>query len=114
MSSAAIEGGGTYHFKEGQCHWSPLWLGGSLPACSGVLIVLMCSVGGEGSGWDGCQGRGAVGDSPLPYSEVVPSYQTGVFKIHPFRELQQTGEEIYSKPLQMCGTVWKLKVYPVR
>ena len=27
--------------------------------------------------------------------------------------LKQKGEEVYSKPLHMCGTIWKLKVYPV-
>ena len=47
------------------------------------------------------------------YSEMVPSYSTGVFKIHPYTCLKQQGDEVYSKPLHVCGTVWKLKVYPV-
>ena len=44
---------------------------------------------------------------------MVPNYHTGVFKIQPYMYLKQKGEEIYSKPLHMCGTVWKLKVYAV-
>ena len=49
----------------------------------------------------------------LPHSEMIPSYSTIVFKINPYMHLKQKGEELYSKPLYMCGTVWKLKVYPV-
>ena len=44
---------------------------------------------------------------------MVPSYSTGIFKIHPYMHLKRQGEEVYSKPLHMCGTVWKLKIYPV-
>ena len=50
---------------------------------------------------------------PFPCSEVTPTYDTGIFKIHPFRELQRRGEELYSKPLKVHGLTWRLKVYPV-
>lgn len=70
-----------------------------------------------------------------PTSEIVPSYDSAVYKIHPFRsvaiflaymglippislpakcrDLQSEGEAIYSKPLNVYGMRWRLKVYPV-
>jgi hypothetical protein len=54
---------------------------------------------------------------PMPsigefYNEVVPSYTTGVFKVTPYSQLRDQRDEVYSKPLHMYGTVWRLKIYP--
>ncbi len=49
----------------------------------------------------------------LTYSEVIPQYDSAFFKISSFCEKQRKGEEVYSKPLQVQGLVWRLKVYPV-
>ena len=46
-------------------------------------------------------------------SEVVPEYDTSVFKIASFREKQRRGDEVYSDPMEVQGLVWRLKVYPV-
>ncbi len=51
--------------------------------------------------------------NPMCSSEVVPEYDSAIFKITSFRELQQKGEEVYSEPLELQGLVWRLKVYPV-
>ena len=45
---------------------------------------------------------------------MVPQYDSALFKIHPFKELQAKGEEIYSPPLRVGGLTWRLKIYPVR
>lgn len=47
------------------------------------------------------------------YSEVIPEYNSAIFKINSFRELQRKGEEVYSDPMEVQGMVWRLKVYPV-
>jgi len=44
-------------------------------------------------------------------NEVVPPYDSAIFKIHPFRKLQRERAELYSKPLVACGLKWSLKVY---
>ena len=46
-------------------------------------------------------------------SEVVPEYDSAMFKMTSFRELQRKGQEVYSDPLEVQGLVWRLKVYPV-
>ena len=43
----------------------------------------------------------------------MPTYTSGVFEVHPFKELQRRGEEIYSENLVVDGLTWRLKVYPV-
>lgn len=45
-------------------------------------------------------------------SEVVPTYDSAVFEITNFSELQSTVEVIYSAPLHANGLTWRLKVYP--
>lgn len=48
-----------------------------------------------------------------PDSEIVPEYDSAIFKISSFHEKQRKGEEVYSDPLEVQGLVWRLKVYPV-
>lgn len=45
-------------------------------------------------------------------SEIVPTYDTGVFLMKSFTKLQQKGDAIYSCPLHVNGLCWRLKVYP--
>lgn len=45
-------------------------------------------------------------------NEVMPEYNSALFKINPFKELKHRGEEIFSKPLKVWGLTWRLKVYP--
>lgn len=52
---------------------------------------------------------------PVPadfVSEIVPTYDTGVFLMKNFTKLQQKGDAIYSQPLYLNGLCWRLKVYP--
>lgn len=53
--------------------------------------------------------------TPVPadfVSEIVPTYDTGVFLMKNFTKLQQKGDAIYSCPLHVNGLCWRLKVYP--
>lgn len=46
------------------------------------------------------------------YSEVIPSYDSGVFILKNFSQIQQTTEVVYSDALHINGLMWRLKVYP--
>lgn len=53
--------------------------------------------------------------TPVPadfVSEIVPTYDTGVFLMKSFTKLQQKGDAIYSPPLHVNGLCWRLKIYP--
>lgn len=53
--------------------------------------------------------------TPVPadfVSEIVPTYDTGLFLMKNFTKLQQKGDAIYSPPLHVNGLCWRLKVYP--
>lgn len=53
--------------------------------------------------------------TPVPadfVSEIVPTYETGVFLMKNFTKLQQKGDAIYSPPLHINGLCWRLKIYP--
>lgn len=53
--------------------------------------------------------------TPVPadfVSEIVPTYDTGVFLMKNFTKLQLKGDAIYSNPMIQNGMTWRLKVYP--
>jgi len=45
-------------------------------------------------------------------SEIVPSYESGVFILENFTQKQYQADPVYSSPLQVNGLCWRLKVYP--
>lgn len=45
-------------------------------------------------------------------SEIVPTYDTGIFFMENFTNLQQKGIPVYSNPMHVNGLCWRLKVYP--
>ena len=46
-------------------------------------------------------------------SEIVPTFDSSVFQIERFSQLRHKGDPVYSRPLNVNGLSWRLKVYPV-
>eukprot|EP00111_Clytia_hemisphaerica_P006163 TCONS_00017835-protein len=45
-------------------------------------------------------------------SEIVPAFDSSVFQIERFSQLRHKGDPVYSRPLNVNGLSWRLKVYP--
>nr|CAB3267241.1 ZF(Bbox/RING)-2 zinc finger protein [Phallusia mammillata] len=45
-------------------------------------------------------------------SELVPPYDSTTFTLTRFSQLQQSADPVYSKPLNVSGLSWRLKIYP--
>nr|NP_001071893.1 zinc finger protein [Ciona intestinalis]BAE93271.1 zinc finger protein [Ciona intestinalis] len=45
-------------------------------------------------------------------SELVPTYDLETFTLTRFSQLQQSADPVYSKPLNVTGLSWRLKIYP--
>lgn len=49
----------------------------------------------------------------LFHSEIVPSYDSSMFVMRKFSQLQQRADPVYSGPMDVGCVSWRLKVYPV-
>lgn len=45
-------------------------------------------------------------------SEIVPSYDVGIFKVKPFSQKRKRAAPVFSDVMQAAGLAWRLKVYP--
>lgn len=46
------------------------------------------------------------------FSEIVPGYESSIFVMQDFTQLQHKADPVYSTPMHMNGLCWRLKVYP--
>jgi tripartite motif-containing protein 37 len=46
------------------------------------------------------------------FSEIVPEYDSAIFAMQNFSQLQLKLDPVYSAPLYVNGLCWRLKVYP--
>ena len=47
------------------------------------------------------------------HSEIVPPYDSSMFVMRKFSQLQQRADPVYSAPMDVGCVSWRLKVYPV-